>query len=179
MRPFPHIPEVAVPFFQDDSDSRMVGVGGDGTHPPWAYHTGVFGNNVSINAGQTVTAWVTGGELFVVPQPGFTTMFNVDFQLELCDISGGTLKPTGIVLTHALPYNNDPSGQLMSVVVSPQFCKEAKRPFGKDTPMAFAARAPATGGPFQISPVLFFNSGITVPWLCNYAFYIQGAWQAQ
>ena len=114
----------------------------------------------------------------MVPQPGAPTMFNTDVQFEIYGVSGDKASPTGVVLTMAPPYGTAPNGQLLSVSTSAQANPTSHRPFGTWAPVVLQAKAPASGGPFQIGPTILFNSGLTQPWRVEYQFYLQGAWQA-
>lgn len=172
--PFPIIPSAAIPFFIEDSYSLMVQPGN-----PWNFNPGVVNTDGVFQAGQTVTAWVVGGEFCMIPQPGLTpsAMFDIDVWLEIYDVSVGAT-PTGIFLHMTPPYGNAPVYQLISQVVSVDHAPVARRSWGTDSPVVFSAKAPATGGPYLIGPAISFNSGLTSAWRCEYQYYLQGAWQA-
>lgn len=172
--PFPLIPSTAIPFFVEDSFSLMVQPGN-----PWNFDVGVVNTDGTFGVNQTVTAWLTGAEFCMVPSSGVTTMFDIDIELEIYDLSTGVAVATGIILTMTPPYGTAPNGQILSQVVSASQSPVARRPWGTDTPMVLSAKAPATGGPFLFGPRIAFNSGLTSAWRCEYQYYIQGAWQAQ
>jgi hypothetical protein len=172
MTPFPTIPSTATPFFIEDSAPVDVNPGN-----PWQFNPGVVETSLECNSGQTVTVWLTGGQIALLPSPNPPTMFNLDVQLGLYGVGPGGLPP-GTILQSASPYGSG-NPQMLSTSAVAGISPVSRAVFTPEQPLVLQAVAPASGGPFQIGPVFFFSSGLSAIYHCHYFYQLIGAWQAQ
>ncbi|MDP3909043.1 MAG: hypothetical protein Q8Q14_01510, partial [Gemmatimonadales bacterium] len=112
----------------------------------------------------------------LVPPPNNDSMFNIDIDIELYDVSNGPAVPTGIIATfHPEYYGGASNGKWMNASASGGKTPVSRRSL-LDSPVLVRLFTPQSGGPWAIGARMLFFSNLGSPLRCHYNYFIQGAW---
>ncbi len=147
-------------------------------HPgnPWVHDPGPFNQSKAYDGtGVEIVIFLHFGSFGLVPLHEPATLYNVDVDIALYDISGPTVRPTGIKAAFTAPYGSASNGKWLEHSCKPGVPHVTRVEFGDTYPLMLRLVTP-TGGPgaFQLGARILFFSGITSPQRCHYEYTIHG-----